>query len=681
MNMIWRIAILMVGMLSAINESFAQNFDPVDWSYEMVSIGDNEYELRFTAVIDEGWTVYSQYIEEGGPVPTTIYYENGEIVELLGEAKEFGYKKEGMDPIFEMEVVKFLANEPYEIVQRIKVLDAEESLRGYLTYMTCDDERCLPPTDIEFTFSFSGDDGGSGGGNELPVDGSVEEVVSGNVIDQTRPMIKQTYKDPIKSCGEESEDEKGMLGMFIFGFLGGLLALLTPCVFPMIPLTVSFFTKDTKRKGWWNGTIYGISIIIIYVSIGLLITLLFGEEALNRLSTNWIANSLFFAIFVLFAFSFFGFYELTLPSSWSNKSDRMADKGGLIGIFFMAFTLAIVSFSCTGPIIGTAIVQAATNQIGPLIVMTGFSLALALPFGLFAAFPAWLNSLPKSGGWMNSVKVVLGFLELALAFKFLSVADMTNHWGILKYELFLGIWVLVAIGMALYGFGIIKFPHDNPTVRMTAGRWVYSLGSVALALYLSTGFMYKDETNSYNSLKLLSGLAPPSQYNFFLPEPSVDPNLKDTYSSLSKCANNIDCFKDYYEGLAYAKKENKPILLDHTGYGCVNCRKTEEHIWVDDRVREKLSEDFVLVSLYVDDDKKLEEVLVSKTRNKKMRNVGNKWADFQIVNFEQNSQPLYVMITPDEEVIAPPRGYKEGVGDYLEYLECGLEAFDALTAR
>jgi len=678
--MILRLVTLFAALLWSYNALQAQHFDPVEWNYVLTAKGENEYELRFTALIDEGWTVYSQYIEEGGPVPTTIYYENEEIVELLGEAEEKGYKKEGMDPIFEMEVIKFLAQEPYEIVQRIKVLNPDEDLVGYLTYMTCDDERCLPPTDVEFRFSFSEAKSQVEGGQNIPVEGA-EAMATGKVIDQTRPMIKKTYHDPIRSCGEDKEDDKGMLGMFIFGFLGGLLALLTPCVFPMIPLTVSFFTKDSKRKGWWNGTIYGISIIIIYVSIGLLITLLFGEEALNRLSTNWIANSLFFVIFVLFAFSFFGFYELTLPSSWSNKSDRMADKGGLIGIFFMAFTLAIVSFSCTGPIIGTAIVQAATNQIGPLVVMTGFSLALALPFGLFAAFPAWLNSLPTSGGWMNTVKVVLGFLELALAFKFLSVADMTNHWGILRYEIFLGVWVLVAIGMALYGFGMIKFPHDSPVIKMTAGRWVYSLGCIALAAYLTTGFMYKDETKSYNSLKLLSGLAPPSQYNFFLPEPVVNQELKDTYQSLSKCANNIDCFKDYYEGLAYAKKEGKPILLDHTGYGCVNCRKTEEHIWVDDRVRKKLNEEFVLVSLYVDDDKRLDEVLVSKTRNKKMRNVGNKWADFQIVNFEQNSQPLYVMITPNEQVIAPPRGYEEGIGDYLEYLDCGLEAFDALTSR
>ena len=301
-------------------------------------------------------------------------------------------------------------------------------------------------------------------------------------------------------------------------------------------------------------------------------------------------------------------------------------------------------------------------------------------FGLFAAFPAWLNTLPQSGGWMNSVKVFLGFIELALAFKFLSVADMTNHWGFLKYELFMAIWVIVAIGMALYAFKLIKFPHDSPGRKLSTSNWVLGLGSVALAIYFGSGFMMNDTTKSYNSLKLMSGIAPPANYNFFLPEPELDSDLKAEYPSFHKCANNIDCFKDYYEGLAYAKKENKPVLLDFTGFGCVNCRKVEEHIWVDNNVRSKLNDDFVLVSLYVDDDKKLEDIFISKSRQKKLRNVGNKWADFQIVNFKQNSQPLYVMMTPEENVIAPPRGYKEGIKEYLEFLDCGLSTFKSQSS-
>jgi len=428
-----------------------------------------------------------------------------------------------------------------------------------------------------------------------------------------------------------------------------------------------------------NGLIYGASIVVIYVTIGLLITGLFGTEALNSLSTNWIANTLFFLIFVFFAFSFFGFYEITLPSSWSTKSDQMADKGGLLGIFFMAFTLALVSFSCTGPIIGAALVESASNQVGPFVVMTGFSLALALPFGLFAAFPAWLNSLPSSGGWMNSVKVVLGFIELALAFKFLTVADLTSHWGILKYETFLAIWILIALAMAAYGMGWIKFPHDSPVRKISTRRWVFSIASLLLAGYLSTGFIYNQETQNYKTLALLSGIAPPVSYNLFLSDPAVNDDIKARYPSFGKCANNIDCFKDYFEGLAYAQEIGKPLLIDHTGHGCVNCRRTEDNIWSDDRIRGMLNDDYVLVSLYVDDREKLEKMLISKHNNKKLRTVGSKWADFEIVNFAQFSQPLYVVVTPEEEVVSLPRGYKEGVEDYYNYLKCGLESFKAVS--
>lgn len=649
--------------------------NPVVWDVSLKKNSQSEFDIVYEAQIDKGWTVYSQYVEEGGPEPTSVWYETEEVVKNIGEAIEEGHSKEGMDPIFEINVKKFLSDKPFRISQKVEVLNSKEPLKGYLTYMVCNDVKCLPPTDVEFVIDFDKEKVILG---SLLNESSGLAFIDGNVIDQSRPKLKETFHQPIADCGEDEVERDSLMLMFFFGFLGGLLALLTPCVFPMIPLTVSFFTKDTKTKGWKNALIYSLSIIVIYVTIGLLITMLFGAEALNRLSTNWIANTIFFVIFIIFAFSFFGFYEITLPSSWSSKSDKMADKGGLIGIFFMAFTLAIVSFSCTGPIIGTAIVQAASNQLGPFVVMLGFSIALALPFGLFAAFPAWLNSLPSSGGWMTNVKVVLGFIELALAFKFLSVADMTNHWGLLRYEVFMAIWVLVAVAMALYGFGFIKFPHDSPIKKYSLRRWVFSFGSLALAFYLGTGFIYKKETNNYNSLPLLSGIAPPSSYSFFLPESEIDESIKEKYPSFSKCANNIDCFKDYYEGLAYAKETKKPILLDHTGYGCVNCRKTEEHIWVDPEVRRMLDDEFVLISLYVDDDQKLEEALISKIRNKKMRNIGNKWADFQIVNFEQNSQPLYVMITPEEEVIANPRGYKEGTADYREYLQCGLNSYEKL---
>jgi thiol:disulfide interchange protein DsbD len=640
--------------------------DPVTWTIDLIEDGE-EAKLVFKAVMEKGWNVYSQHTSDDGPVPTEIVYEFKEGVALAENNTESGYRKEGPDPLFDgVNVIKFLDKEPFIITQNLKILDKDKPLSGYLTYMTCNDKTCLPPQDVEFTFLDSSDESGT----------SLAKI-EGDIIDQFIPSLNEGYKNPVADCGTTSKAGSGLLWTFLFGFIGGLFALLTPCVFPMIPITVSFFTKDTNRKGWVNGLIYGLSIIAIYVAIGLVITSIFGPEALNRLSTNWIANTLFFIIFIFFAFSFFGFYEITLPSSWSTKSDQMADKGGLLGIFFMAFTLALVSFSCTGPIIGTALVEASSSgsYVGPFLVMFGFSLALALPFGLFAAFPAWLNSLPRSGSWMNSVKVVLGFLELALAFKFLSVADMTNHWGLLKYELFMAIWILVFLGMTIYLFGFIKFPHDSPIKKLSNTRKVFALLALAFTGYLATGFFYNDTTKSYNALSLMSGLAPPSHYNFFLDEPEIDEDIKSKYMSYTKCANNINCFKDYYDGLAYAKETNKAILLDFTGYGCVNCRKTEEHIWVDDQIRSTLNDELVLISLYVDDDKKLDKVLLSKSRNKKLRDVGDMWADFQIVNFEQNSQPLYILLSPDEEVLTTPRGYEEGIEGYRGFLECGLSSF------
>lgn len=653
----------------------AQILDPVKWKYEFNKIGDKEYELVFTAKIEKGWTVYSVYTADEGPVPTEIFFEEMEGAVSDGDPVEEGDRKEGPDPLFDnVNVIKFTAKQPYVVRQKLIINDMSKPIKGYLSYMTCDDTQCLPPTDVEFEFYPDGNAPAKPAETEV-----LANISEDDFIDQRIESLINSFKNPRENCGTTVEESKGYFWTFIFGFLGGLLALLTPCVFPMIPITVSFFTKDTKRKGWMNGLIYGLSIIVIYIAIGLLITIIFGPEALNRLSTNWIANTIFFLIFIFFAFSFFGYYEITLPSSWSTKSDQMADKGGLIGIFFMAFTLALVSFSCTGPIIGTALVQAASKgeYLGPFLVMFGFSLALALPFGLFAAFPAWLNTLPKSGSWMNSVKVTLGFLELALALKFLSVADMTNNWGFLKYELFMGLWILIFTGLTLYYFGYIKFPHDSPIKKLSWTRKSFGFASLALVVYLMTGFIYKNDIKSYNALSLMSGLAPPTKYNFLLPKPVLDPEIKAKYPSFSKCANNIDCFLDYYEGVSYAREVNKPILIDFTGYGCVNCRKMEEHVWVDERIRRIMQEEVVLISLYVDDDKELNKILYTRDKDqnvKKLRNVGNLWANFQIVNFEQNSQPLYILASNDQEVLVPAKTYKNDISDYLSFLNCGLNA-------
>lgn len=659
--------------------------DPVKWDFSIEDNKDGTYNLIYTADIQKGWTVYSQFSSDEGPVPTYITFEDEDAVEIIGDADETGKKKQGPDPLFDnVEVIKFLGGTPFQITQKIKPKNGDD-IAGYITYMACDDKGCLPPNPIDFVFNpanltaqavaFEPEV------NEISGTASSDVVAPDGfkLINQEIPSLRESYLSPLGDCeGGEDQSEKTLLWSFIIGFLGGLFALLTPCVFPMIPLTVSFFTKDTKRKGWVNGMIYGISIIVIYVSLGLAITAIFGDEALNRLSTNWIANTFFFLIFVVFAFSFFGYYEITLPSSWSTKSDTMADKGGFIGIFFMAFTLALVSFSCTGPIIGSALVSSASNALGPAVVMFGFSVALALPFGFFAAFPAWLNTLPQSGGWMTSVKVVLGFLELAFAFKFLSVADLTNHWGFLRYELFLGAWVIIGILTTLYMFGKIKFPHDSPIKKLSKKRIVLGTLFGLFTVYLATGFMYNETTKSYNSLSIISGFPPPAQYNYFLDELEPDAEIKAEYPSYSICANNIPCFKDYYEGLEYAEKQNKPVFLDFTGHGCVNCRKTEETIWIDDKIRDNLINKWVLVSLYVDDDKKLEEGLYSQSRLKKMRNIGNKWADFQITNFEQNSQPLYVMMTADQKVLASPRGYYSGITAYQEYMDCGLKTYNEL---
>jgi len=658
--------------------------DPVSWIFSSRKQSDNTYELVFKGEIDEQWYVYSQFQDnDDGPLPTSFEYDEGEHYKLVGKAAESGGLKKAFDKVFDMNVNKFSKEAIF--TQQIEISDPSKPLTGYFTFQTCDDARCKK-YDIDFYVDPAKGQAVLGEEAMKLTDAfnkpATSEAVangpkrSGNMINQEVNNIRETFQNPVGSCGGGTTNESNWFWAFIFGFGGGLLALITPCVFPMIPLTVSFFTKgsDTRAAGIRNGLIYGASIIAIYVTLGLLITFLFGPEALNQLSTHWLSNLIFFIVFVVFAISFFGYFEITLPSSLANKSDQMADKGGFIGIFFMAATLAIVSFSCTGPIVGTALVQTANNPVGPFFVMLGFSSALALPFGLFAAFPAWLNSMPRSGSWMTNVKVVLGFVELALALKFFSVADYTYRWGILKYELFMGLWILIAAAMALYLFGFIRFPHDSKVKKLSPTRWAFALGATALTIYLATGFNYDETTKSYTPPALMSGLAPPAGYNFFLAGPVVDDDLKKRFPSLTKCANDLDCFKDYYEGMAYAKEINMPVLLDFTGYGCVNCRKTEDFIWSEDPVRENIDQNYVLISLYVDDPKPLKETLISESRNKKIRNIGNKWADFQIVNFEGNAQPLYVLMAADEKVLAFPRGYEEGWESYNDFLDCGLNA-------
>ncbi|MCB0703805.1 MAG: thioredoxin family protein [Saprospiraceae bacterium] len=650
-------------------------FDPVHWSYGFNKIDDTTFDLIVSAKIDEGWAVYSQFLEsDDGPIATYFDFEEGDHYSLIGKAEESGGIKKSFDPVFEMELVKFFHDAVF--TQRVKVTDPTKPVTGYFEFMTCDDTRCLPPKEVEFSFDLTGEPG-------MVITTETAEAASSGVLQKTTYQTAGTpvdydfdYEYANTDCGDTVEEEKqtGLWLIFLLGFGGGLVALLTPCVFPMIPLTVSFFTKSSSNKaeGIRNAAIYGLSIITIYVALGLMITSIFGADALNLLSTNAWFNIFFAVLFIVFAISFFGYFEITLPSSWANKTDAAADRGGLLGIFFMAFTLSLVSFSCTGPIIGTLLVETADGTgaalfgriaLGPLIGMLGFSTALALPFTLFAAFPGWLNSLPKSGGWMNSVKVTLGFIELALALKFLSVADLTMGWKILPYELFLAFWVLCAIGLALYFAGILKFPHDSPVKKYSPGR-IFMIATSLLALvYIGLGFRYDNQSETFKTPAALSGLAPPAGHSYIYP--------KD-------CPQNINCYKDFYEGLASAKAQGKPLMIDFTGHGCVNCRKMEDQVWGKDGVYKMISEDYVLVSLYVDERKELDEPYISPKSNRERRTVGNRWADFQEIHLAANAQPQYVLVDPQTgKILNKPVGYTPDVKDYEAFLACGLQRFKA----
>nr|WP_299385497.1 thioredoxin family protein [Allomuricauda sp.] len=630
--------------------------DPALWSHEVEKISDTEYELVFKGKIMEGWHVYSQYTAEGGSLPSEFTFEKaGEDYELVGKTLESETIKEYSD-IFEVEETFFKGEAIF--TQRIKLLDPElRQISVNLFYQICK-EVCIPK-DAFFQISL---DGGNFVATEQTVD--EESLALSNSL-----KLDLKNKELLNQNGfSQGKKKSGLWMIFGLGFLGGLIALLTPCVFPMIPLTVSFFTKQSqqKAKGITNAMLYGFFIVLIYFLLSLPFHLFdsIDSQILNTIATNIWLNLLFFLIFVFFAFSFFGYYELTLPSSWANKMDAASTKvGGGLGIFFMALTLAIVSFSCTGPILG-GLLGSTTLAEGDVATnlsagMVGFGLALALPFGLFALFPAWLNSLPKSGGWMTTVKVVLGFLELALAFKFLSNADLVGNWGILKRELFLGIWILIFGLMALYLFGVFRFPHDGPKQKLSFGRKISGVLSSAFAIYLILG------TLNISNLKLLSGFPPPDFYTLAKSE--------------SDCPLGLDCFKDFDEGVAHAQEVNKPILLDFTGWACVNCRKMEENVWSDPSIYPLIKEEYVLISLYVDDRKELPssekfDFRFESGRVKEISTVGQKWGTFQTINFNAASQPYYVLLSPNLEILNDAVQYV-GVEEYEQWLKSGLETY------
>jgi thiol:disulfide interchange protein DsbD len=647
--------------------SFAQILNPVKWELSVVPVEPLEYELVFTANIEKNWAIYSQFLEEGGPLPTVISFEASPFYETLGAPHEKPLNKVTKhDAVFEMVVSKFYKRAVF--VQRIKIIEQSAfDLIGNVEYMTCDDSRCTYKPDNPFAFNYTPAKG-------LAV-ASASKIETEIISENANVKLYGMQPDQIKHYSEVSKSSRSLWRIFALGVLGGLLALLTPCVFPMIPLTVSFFTKKTDdNSGFMKALLYGLFIVLVYLILSTPFHLLdsVNPDILNEISTNVWLNVIFFLIFIIFAFSFFGYYELTLPSKWTNFTSQGEGVGGIFGVFFMALTLSIVSFSCTGPILGSLLAGSLSSNGGAWQLtagMGGFGVALGFPFALFAMFPNMLKALPKSGGWLNTTKVVLGFLELALAFKFLSNADLVQHWGLLKIEVFLAIWILIFLGLTLYIFGVLKFPHDGPIRKRSFLRISSGLLVFAFVVYLGSGFKLNDTTKTFTPLTLLSGLAPPVGHSILYPN--------DT-------PNNFKSFKDFKKGVAYAQKVNKPILLDFTGYACVNCRKMEEIVWSKPSIAPYFENEYVLISLYVDDKKALPEAQkISVERlgggSRTLTNFGHKWAHFQTEFFQSNSQPFYVLLSPDAKIeLAPKVGYTPDVKNYEAFLKLGLEAFKAL---
>ncbi len=655
----------------------AQIQDPVKFKFELKTLAAGEAEVVFTAAIDKGWHVYSTDLGDGGPISATFNVEKISGAEMVGKLKPVGKEVSTFDKLFEMKVRYF--ENTAQFVQKLKLTGGDYQIEGYLEYGACNDENCLPPTQVPF--KFSGKTGGAAkeatvataeakaeeqpGKQELVSDTASVAVIGGadgptviNVMDKMdlwKPVISE-----LNSLGETtSQEDMSWIYIFITGFAGGLLALFTPCVWPIIPMTVSFFLKRSKdkKKGIRDAWTYGASIVVIYVTLGLAITLIFGASALNALSTNAVFNILFCLMLVVFAASFFGAFEITLPSKWSTAVDSKAEAtSGLLSIFLMAFTLSLVSFSCTGPIIGFLLVQVSTtgSVVAPAIGMLGFAIALALPFTLFALFPSWLKSMPKSGGWMNVIKVTLGFLELAFALKFLSVADLAYGWRILDRETFLALWIVLFALLGFYLLGKIKFPHDDDDTKVSVPRFFMALASLAFAVYMVPGLWGAP-------LKAVSAFAPPMQTQDF--------NLYN---------NEVHAkFDDYDLGMEYARQHGKPVMLDFTGYGCVNCRKMELAVWTNPKVSDIINNDYVLITLYVDNKTPLPSPvkIVENGTERTLRTVGDKWSYLQRVKFGANAQPFYVLIDNKGKPLNKSYSYDEDIPKYIEFLQTGLENY------
>lgn len=649
----------------------AQVFDPVSFKTDFKKLADDEAEIVFTAVIESDWHLYSTDLGDGGPTSASFNIDKMDGVELVGTLKPVGEEVSKYDNLFGMQV-RYFENKA-EFVQKLKLTANKYSIQGYLQYGVCNDETCLPPTNVEFEFNGTTNLAAVAPAKTAvvasePVETSAEEISPAFSVEKVSPVERAALEpdvlwrpvvDELHAFGDEQVIDRSWIYIFFTGFLGGLIALMTPCVWPIIPMTVSFFLKRTKdkKKGIRDAWTYGASIVVIYVAIGLIVTAVFGPSALNALSTNAVFNILFFLMLIVFAASFFGAFEITLPSKWSNAVDSKAEATtGLLSIFLMAFTLSLVSFSCTGPIIGFLLVQVSTtgNLIAPAIGMLGFAIALALPFTLFALFPTWLKSMPKSGGWMNVVKVTLGFLELAFALKFLSVADLAYGWRILDREVFLSLWIVIFLLLGLYLLGKFKFKHDDDDTKIGVTRFFMALISIAFAVYMVPGLWGAP-------LKAVSAFSPPMS--------TQDLNLYNDEVHAK--------FDDYDLGMEYARQHNKPVMLDFTGYGCVNCRKMELSVWTDTKVRSLINDDYVLITLYVDNKTPLSEPVTVTENGKKriLRTIGDKWSYLQSVKFGYSAQPFYVLLNDEGLPLTKAYKFNESIPDYIEFLETGLQNF------
>lgn len=681
-----RFLFLLIAVLCVCVPGLAQMQTPVTFSVTNEETPDGKLLVRFGGQVNAGWHVYGTDIPEGGPTPATLTVEKIKGLKADGALRATGKVKRAEDAMFGMTVSYMEGTASFE--QTFTITDAQYSVEGYLTYGACSESNCMPPSTVEFSFAGKASSKGvtastdaleakAGEPDTAAADTTAQQVAAGNtavgVADLWAPVTEELHQT--ESMGPLAD--KSLIAIFLLGMLGGLVALLTPCVWPIIPMTVSFFlkrSKDNRRQGIRDAMTYGVSIVVIYVLLGLLVTVFFGASQLNALSTNAVFNIFFFLLLVFFGASFLGGFEISLPSRWTNAVDKKSEAtSGLLSIFLMAFTLSLVSFSCTGPIIGFLLVEVSTSGelLGPTVGMFGFALALALPFTLFALFPAWLKSVPKSGNWMNCIKVCLGFVELAFALKFLSVADLAYGWHILDREVFLCLWIVLFALMGAYLIGWIRFPHDedeydemgevvaNPRTGVT--RFLLGLLSLAFALYMVPGLWGAP-------CKAVSAFAPPMQTQDFRIGGTEEVHAQ---------------FTDYEEGMAYARQHGKPVLVDFTGYGCVNCRKMEAAVWTDPQVAATIRDRYVLISLYVDEKTALDSTITVSENGAqtKLRTVGDKWSYLQRVKFGANAQPFYVLLDGNGKPLGPSYAFDESVDAYMAFLRQGLDTYAKRSAQ